>query len=402
MNTLRIASVTALVLATLLHAQALAQSQGRLDRPPGTSSARHDTPAEQRAGGEFARLVTVPAACQAAREFGQSGRWKSQLSFQEPIQVGRPPTETPGPACLAAESCFQALKSQAAAGVEYLTRNPAVAEALSSQRQGTDPRSRSTAPVHSRLQQLLASYSGSSWGPFKRCTLLWNTIDSQWFQLTDRSFVRGPTFENFVTAGQTLLQQIRSDYAADESEYQQLLAFNDKYPGIERLERARGSYQLASKNDDMAAMIRDRQAMLQELEQAKARKHLLTQQSAQMAQYEQTLANSVIAIEREGLTSFADQQTQTAMSALRSELARLTQTAPGKRGDISAQVQIFASQIRNIDSSIGSARSMKAQAEQTRRMLVENEGEARRYLERAASEELKGTFGEEFGTLPGS
>lgn len=156
MNTLRIASVTALVLATLLHAQALAQSQGRLDRPPGTSSARHDTPAEQRAGGEFARLVTVPAACQAAREFGQSGRWKSQLSFQEPIQVGRPPTETPGPACLAGESCFQALKSQAAAGVEYLTRNPAVAEALSSQRQGTDPRRTfQVAAVTRFLQRLL-------------------------------------------------------------------------------------------------------------------------------------------------------------------------------------------------------------------------------------------------------
>ena len=250
----------------------------------------HDTPTGKRSEGEFARLVGVPPACQTAREFGQSGRWKTQLSFHPPIQVGRPPTETPGPACLAAESCFQALKSQAAAGVEYLTRNPAVAEALSSQRQGTDLRSRSTAPVHSRLQQLLASYSGSSWGPFKRCALLWNTIDSQWFQLTDRSFVRVPTFENFVTAGQTLLQQVRSDYAADESEYQQLLAFNDRYPGLERLERARGSYQLAFKNDDMAAMIGDRQAMLQELEQARTRKRLLTQQSSQLAQYEQTLA----------------------------------------------------------------------------------------------------------------
>ena len=34
-------------------------------------------------------------------------------------------------------------------------------------------------------------------------------------------------------------------------------------------------------------------------------------------------------------------------------------------------------------------------------MLVENEGEARRYLERAASEELKGTFGEEFWNSTG-
>ena len=34
-------------------------------------------------------------------------------------------------------------------------------------------------------------------------------------------------------------------------------------------------------------------------------------------------------------------------------------------------------------------------------MLVENEGEARRYLERAASEEFKGTFGEEFWNSTG-
>jgi hypothetical protein len=38
--------------------------------------------------GEFAGLLKIPADCRSAREFGKSGRWKSQLAFHEPIQVG--------------------------------------------------------------------------------------------------------------------------------------------------------------------------------------------------------------------------------------------------------------------------------------------------------------------------
>ena len=355
-----------------------------------------DTPAGKRAEGEFARLVGVPPACQTAREFGQSGRWKSQLSSQPPIQVGRPPLGTPGPACLAAESCFQTLKSQVAAAVEYLTRNPAVSDALSSQFQAANPRTRSTIPVTLKLQQLLATYSGTSWGPFNRCILVWNTLDSHWFQLTERSFVRNSSFEEFSTAAQALLQKVRADYAADESEYQQLLAFNDRYTGLERVERVQASYKQAFKNDDVAAMIRERQGMQHGLEQARARKQLLTQQSAQLVQYEHALADSVTAVEREGLTSFTGQQTQTAMGVLRDELARLSQMAPRQRGDISAKLDMLASQMRDIDSAIDSARTMKTQAEQTRRKLVENEGAARRLLDRATSEELKGAFDQDF------
>ena len=369
---------------------AVAPSNARGESPGGTSPTRQNTAAGQHAEGEFARLLKIPANCQTAREFGISGRWKSQLRFRAPIQVGRPPIESPGPACLAAEGCFQALKSQAAAGVEYLTRNPAVSDALISQ-------PRSAAPVTRKLQQLLGTKSGTSWGPYTRCILVWTTIDGNWFPLTDRSLPgRSYPFLEFSTAGQALLEKVRADYTADESEYQQLLAFNGRYTGLERLERAYTSYQQAFKNDDVAAMINERSAMLQGLEHARARKQLLTQQSAQLVQNEQALAEFVTAIDREGLTSFAGQQTQTAIGEVRSELARLSQMAPGKRGDISAKLEDFARRIRDIDSAIGSARSMKTQAEQTRRMLVESEGAARRVLDAAASEELKGAFDEEF------
>jgi hypothetical protein len=143
-------------------------------------------------------------------------------------------------------------------------------------------------------------------------------------------------------------------------------------------------------------MINARSAMLQGLEQARGRKQLLTQQSAQLVQNEHALADFVTAIDREGLTSFVGQQTQTAIGEVRSELARLSQMAPGKRGDISARLEDFARRIRDIDSAIGSARSMKTQAEQTRQMLVESGRAARRVLDAAASEELKGAFDEEF------
>jgi hypothetical protein len=84
------------------------------------------------------------------------------------------------------------------------------------------------------------------------------------------------------------------------------------------------------------------------------------------------------------------------MSVLRDELARLSQTAPRQRGDISAKLDILTSRIQAIDSAIESARTMKTQAEQTRRILVENEGAARRLRDRATSEELKGAFDKDF------
>ena len=162
------------------------------------------------------------------------------------------------------------------------------------------------------------------------------------------------------------------------------------------LERAYTAYRHAFEHDDVAGMIRERPAVLQALEQARVRRQLLTQQTAQLSQCQQTLADLGSAIDRERLTSFAGQQSQTALGEVRSELERLSQTAPGKRGDISTKLEIFATRIRDIDSAIRSARSVKTQTEQTRRMLVEREGAASRVLDAASSKELKGAFDEEF------
>ena len=299
---------------------------------------------------------------------------------------------------LAAEACFQSLKSQAAATIEYLAHNPAVSDALNDQRQATNAHSWLAASAGRMLEQLLSTYGGHRWGPFNRCTLVWQTVDDHWFELTARSPIpsRGFTFEEFSTVGQALVQKLRADYAADESEYQHLLAFNDRYTGLERFERAHASYRRAFQNDDVAGMLSERKAVLQGLEQARARKELLTKQSADLTQYDEALADSVIAIDREGLTSFVSQQAQTDIGELRRELANLRQTAPGNRGDISPKLELFRTRMGNIQIAIRAGRSMKAQAEQTRRILAENEGAARRVLDAANGEELKGAFDDEF------
>ena len=350
----------------------------------------------QHSDGELARMITIPGACQTAREFGISGRWKSQLFFQAPIQVGRPPTQTPGPACVAAESCFSAMKTQAAAGVEYLTRNPAVSDALNS-------RMSPSTSVTRKIQQLLAAESGTSWGPYDRCTLVWTTVDGSWFPLTTDRAIPGRSypFLEFSNIAHALVEKARTDYTLDENEYQQLLAFNGRYTGLEQLQRAHTTYQQAFKADDLATMINVRSAMLHELEQARTRKQLLTQQSEQLLQNGNTLADFDSAIDREGLTNFVGSQTKTAIGEVRSELGRLAQMAPRDRGDISAKLEIFATRIHDIDSALQSARSIKTQAEQTRRMLVESANAGRRALDTASSEEFKGLFDEEFRNSAG-
>ena len=70
--------------------------------------------------------------------------------------------------------------------------------------------------------------------------------------------------------------------------------------------------------------------------------------------------------------------------------------APRERGDVSAKLEIFGTQKRDIDSGISSARSMKTQTEQTRQVLVESENVGRHVLDAANSEDLRGAFDDEF------
>jgi hypothetical protein len=232
------------------------------------------------------------------------------------------------------------------------------------------------------------------------CTFQWYEADQYWFTFVDRggpSWQKQPfTFESFSAEGQELLRQVRTDYGADEAQYRELLAFNDRYTGVERLEKAYAAYKQVFDHDDLAGMIRERPTVLQERDRAKARKQLLTQQSAEITKVEQALADIATAIDREGLTNFADQKAQTSLEELRREVDRLSQTAPGTRGDVSANLEIIATRKQDIDTAVRSAQSLKSQAEQTRKMLVASEGAARRVLDAASSEELNGAFDEEF------
>ena len=318
-------------------------------------------PANRRAAGEFARFTAIPNVCQSARDGTLTGGGARVMD------------------CPAVVSCLGTLKSQSTTAIEYLKNNPAVLDAFN--RPVTPMLGRT---LFNRLQQM----AGEAVNPQEYCGTLFYRLTSsgRWLD----------AFKSFSDAGQALLAQVRSDYTPVEIESRELIAFNDRYSGVDAFERAYTAYRHAFEDDDIAGMIRERPGVLQGLEQARARKQLLTQQSVQIAQDQQTLDDIATAIDREGLTSFADQQTQTSLRELRSGLARLSQTAPGKRGDISSNLEIFATRIQGIDTAIRSARSTKAQAEQTRLMLVEREVAAKRVLDAASSEELKGAFDDEF------
>jgi peptidoglycan hydrolase-like protein with peptidoglycan-binding domain len=308
--------------------------------------ARQDNRATQRPAGEFARLMQFPTACQTARELGQSQLW------------ARGPFESkhePGPTCRAVLACLGTLRSQLIAGIQYLKNNPAVFELFRNQVQATS-RTNGSYLLSQHWPAMASGQRGSRFDQFGSsslrifsCNMLWDVLNREWLPPSDLSV------ERFVAAGQAVLAKVRTEYTNDEAEYRDLMIFNDRYTGVEDLERAYATYRRGFEDDDIAAVIRARPIMLQGLEQARARKQLLTQQSAQVAQYEQTLADFGTAIDREGLMSFADQRIQTAMGELRGELARLSQTAPAKRGDISAKLEIFATRIRDVDSTIRSA-----------------------------------------------
>jgi len=203
-------------------------------------------------------------------------------------------------------------------------------------------------------------------------------------------------YEALAGIGQALLDKTRADYKTAEGEFRDLIAFNDRYTGVETLERAQAAYREAFQHDNLAEMIQARAAVLYELDRARARKQLLTQQSAQITGYEHTLSDDAASIDREGLAKFMDPRTPAALGELRNMLRQLSQTSPAKRGDISANLEILATRIQNLDAAIRSGRSVKAKAEQTRQMLLEREGAAQRVLETALTEELKAAFDADF------
>ena len=136
--------------------------------------------------------------------------------------------------------------------------------------------------------------------------------------------------------------------------------------------------------------------MLKALEQAKARKHLLMQQSAQISHDAQTLSDFATVLDRETLAKFIDQRAPTSLSELRHELSQLGQMAPAQRGDVSLRLGVIAMRINDIDMVVRKARSEKEKVEQTRISLYQDESAVRNILENAGRAELKPAFDEQF------
>ena len=88
-------------------------------------------------------------------------------------------------------------------------------------------------------------------------------------------------------------------------------------------------------------------------------------------------------------------QTQIAMDDVGNELQQLNQTQPIKRGDVAAGLQVIAARIHDLDVALTSLRGAKNQAEETRRKLAEQEGDAKRVLDASTSADLRPAFDKE-------
>ena len=230
------------------------------------------------------------------------------------------------------------------------------------------------------------------------CEAFWNELSSVGRWLSPRPcWGARNSFGRISAAGQALLAKVRAEcVVASETEYKDLIAFNDRYTGVEAFERAYGAYRQACADDEIAGMLHERPTFLKQLETAKARKEFLTQQSAQIATNQQRLDDDTAAVQHEGLANFMDDQTQIAIADLKTRLRQLHEIAPAKRRDISATLGAFATRIGDIDTAIASARAIKNKAEQTQHTLAENEGIAKRILDAATSADLKPAFDEQF------
>jgi hypothetical protein len=151
----------------------------------------------------------------------------------------------------------------------------------------------------------------------------------------------------------------RSAYQRDAEEYRQLINFNDRYTGVEAFERAYAAYRHAFDDNDLAGMTRERALFLKELGVAKDRKQLLTQQSKEISGYQQELSELATAVNRESLAEFADQQMTAKLDELKEELHQLSQIPPAKRGDISAELEIIDTRLRNTESAVEHAKEHK-------------------------------------------
>jgi len=347
-----------------------------------------DGVAAQGSLGEFARITAKPAACEKIQ-----GR---QLHV-------RGSNTRRGPDCQMLLQCGEALLLRSRELVNFLERNPSIVTAIRAYERELYPSRQPNIERLGRFKSYLEAYGGrgfeeearrkSSYVP-SMCDAELVTIDRDFIRIERGSYI--PDLEAIAAAGKATLDKARAHYRSDTAEYPELIAVVDKYAGVATLERAYAAYGRAFEDDDFAGLIRERPTILKALEQAKARKQLLTQQSTQITRYDQMLLDLVTVLKQESLEKFVDQQTPANLSELQNELTQLGHRTPAERGDIATRLDIISTGIRDIDKAIEAARSAKEKNEQIRKSLLQDEGSVQRILARVAGAELKPAFDDQF------
>ena len=116
-------------------------------------------------------------------------------------------------------------------------------------------------------------------------------------------------------------------------------------------------------------------------------------QSPEIARLGQKLSDAARSIEQENLTRFTGLQP---LDQIQDEIEQLGQMPLVRRGDISARLKVLGERIDDVANAIGTARSLKRRAEQTRQTLAGKEAEARAVQEAGSNPDLKEAFDEEF------
>ena len=292
------------------------------------------------APGEFARLITVPDACQAARGLTINSVSRSNAH---------------DPACRLVIECGAAMLAQIGSIKKYLKQYPNIFDALAALNR----------PANLSLQGWAANLKFNFAGPSlegRSCTDVQITIENLLISIMPPGITKN-LFDIIAALGRELLDRARSDYRNDEAEYMDLLAFDDRYPGVERLEYAAKVYRDAFEADDLAAMLAARPAVEHELSNAKARKQLLTSQGETMHKQEVMLTTLATSFDRDDLTKFAEAGTSEKIATLRSDLDHVERTSPSARGDVRTKIQEFDNAIQELGRSLEKARALKVARE---------------------------------------
>jgi hypothetical protein len=260
------------------------------------------------------------------------------------------------------------LAHQAEFGIEYLKRNPPVLDMMMHTQLG--------AQLDSKLKILagmvMVAKERSIRGPSTLdCHNEWSVAKDWWFRV-DQPTPRGDgmlVFEYFTAAIDGVVTTVRSDFKSEEAEYQDLMSFNDRYSGIERLERAQAAYIDAFENDDVAGMIRKRALVLGELANARSRKQLLEDQGRQLDAFEQRLNQLKTLLDDAEIKRLSGPEASRALNDIGAEIGSLSGMKAAQRGDIAKSLEGIDRKLKGASSIVEAARSRKQLLEDQGRQL---------------------------------